>query len=272
MWSAHPVLVDITVPPNVGWALVLLGPVLAVLAFFAVRSRRGKKLGVGAAACVGLLWFVATADWLPPGWAAFWSSHSISAGFVTSLLGVAAGWTFLDERVAMRRRTALHVTWRRWLESQSEFLTAIILDPPKLADSVVAQRARASDLRSRLLVQQQWTATMFTIAALRTDDGGIELLPALGKLRDVGADAIREFARLEAVLESVNGEHLTLEAIDALWKRPLFQVQRLVDNLGKIRTSLRDSHWAAQAGTGQAPTHPISDLDSMPVRVTSWSK
>jgi hypothetical protein len=229
-------------------------------------------LGAGAAAGVGLLWFIATADWLPPGWTEFWKTHSISAGFVTTILGAVAGWIFLDERLAMRRLAAVHATWSQWLDGQSGFLTAITEDPPSPDEAVTAQRARAADLHARLLVQQQWLATMFTVAALRTDDGGTELIPVLGKLRDIGTDAIRDISRLQTLLDSLAFDYIPAESIDALWGAPLSQLGRLAEKLQDLRVPLRAGHWEARAKAGFAPTHPVSDVDSLPVRVTSWSR
>lgn len=257
----------------VGWVLVIAGPVLALIAFLVARSLASTRSGLGAAALVGLVWFVLTAEWLPPAWTDFWDSHTILAGTVASVLLVVAGWFFARERLAKERLAALLMTWREWVDYQCGFISELLEEPVSDQVSVTEQRVMAASISSRLVVQQQWIAALFVISTVRSDERNAVLIARLGKVRDAGTFALREFAQLEALLASVDAEYVDSGAIQAVWKRPFGALRRLRDCLESMRSPLGMAHWEAQADSGQELTHPlVVDVNDLRMaRARAWS-
>jgi hypothetical protein len=250
------------------------GPILALGTYLIVaRQQRNTRSGLGAAALVGLIWFVVTAEWQPPAWSDFWNSHSLAASVITSVLAVGAGWFFLRQREASRRLAALLSTWRQWVEYQRRFVAEMIEQRASAHDSVLAQQVMTADISSRLVIQQQWIAALFVITAMRSEELGTDLMVSLGELRDKGAHATREFAQLEALLDSVDAEYLPTEAVGALWNPARGSLAGLLSSLDALKSRLGEAHWEAQAKSGEPPTHPlIDDVDELKVRsVKTWS-
>lgn len=258
----------------IGWLVVALGPVLAIAAFLMARRRRTDRWAIGAAAAVGLIWFVLTAEWLPPAWKSFWASHSISAGLITSLLIVVAGWLFVSEELAHKRYAALLTTWRQWVQYQCDFVEEMIeQERPRPDVPLLYQRMMAADMSARLLIQQQWVAALFVITSIRSDDESEDFIVMLGKLRDAGTFATRSFAQLEATLNWMQGDHLDEESIKAIWDKPLGSLVSLLSSLQALRTALGEAQWRAYERAGKEPTHPFVDnVKEMPRESRPWSR
>lgn len=255
----------------IGWFLVAAGPLVAVTAFLYVRSRRNSKLAAGAAAVVALLWFVLTADWLPPAWSEFWRFHSISAGFITSVLGVVAGWFFIDDRLAMRRLATLYEAWRQWIDSQIAFIEAWGDQPPPKTMHIMGQRTMVTNVMNMLMVQQQWTASMFMLTALRTDDEDHQLMLAVELLRQKGSAALQRFGTLRTILDHSPEEYLPDDLIDDIWGPPLYHQQQLLESLKSVRQMVKSGQWDAMARSGEGPTHaPYDSPDLVMKRVRGW--
>ncbi len=250
-----------------GWLVIVAGPLLALIAFFVARARRNSRWGFGAAAIVGLVWFVVTAESQPAGWTAYWNSHSISAGLIASVLAIVAGWFFISEKLANQHLVALMSTWREWVEYQCGFVTAMMEQPASVTDSVIAQRVMVADISSRLMIQQQWIAALFVITALRSDERGPEFITILGKLRDEATFATRKFAQLGVWLDVCETGYLDEESLNAIWGPALGSLASLHSRLIAMRRSLGEAHWKAQTDSGKSPTHPfVADINEMEVK------
>lgn len=257
----------------IGWLVLLAGPLLALATFLIARGRRSTKWAWGAAAAVGLLWFVVTAEWLPPAWETYWEAHSLAAGLITSLLIIAAGWLFVTDHLAKERHAALLATWRHWIETQCVFAEAMVEQGrPSPSDSVLAQRVMAADIRARLQVQQQWIAALFITTSLRDDEEGSELITGLGSLRDAGTFATRTFAQLELLLSCVSEDHLSAESIKELWGKPMGALSALLASLEALRGPVGAAQWKASERAGHEPTHPnVVQVKDLKVTSKPWS-
>jgi hypothetical protein len=255
------------------WIVLLAGPVIGLIVFAIARRRRNNKWAWGASAIVLLIWFVVTAEWLPPPWREFWSTHSIAAGLVASLLAVVAGWFFISDEIANRRTAALFTTWREWTTYQCRFVEDILkIDRPTPDVAVLAQQVMAAGVSARLLIQQQWIAALFVISAVRSDEHGAELITRLAEIRDEGTFATRMFAQAESFLDSVDDEHLEPEAIKAIWDPALGSLRQLLKTLKALNASLSEAQWSAQEMTSEKPTHiAVPDINDLPRQSKPWS-
>lgn len=257
----------------VGWLVLVAGPLLALATFLIARGRRSTKWAWGAAAVVGLLWFVITAEWLPPAWETYWEAHSLAAGVITSLLIIAAGWVFVTDHLAKERHAALLATWRHWIETQCVFAEAMVEQGrPSPTDSVLAQRIMAADISARLQVQQQWIAALFITTSLRDDAQGSELITGLGSLRDAGTFATRAFAQLELLLSCVSEDHLSAGSIKELWGKPMGALSALLASLEALGGSVGAAQWKTSERAGHGPTHPnVVHVQDLKVKSKPWS-
>lgn len=257
-----------------GWALVTAGPFLALGAYWllAVHHRRTTRIGIAGAAFVGLVWFVGTADWLPPAWAKFWRAHSISASVTTTVLVVAAGWLFVDERRIHRRLTALLRAEQDWVRHQIAWTQRMLEVQPPARVPVRGHAAMAADLATQLMLQQQWIASMFTVSALRSEDHNADFMVNLSELSHMGAAAAGKVAQLRGLLASLDPDSLLdEEVLHALWDDSLAALQACQGALERWAGPLMQAHWEAQAKTGLHPTHPIADAAAMTVKsAKSW--
>jgi hypothetical protein len=241
----------------IGWTIVALGPVLALLAYSVVRrqSRSGEpKLAQGAAAMAGLLWFLVTAEWLPPAWKSFWSDHSISAGVVSSALALAAGWIFIDVRQQHLRSASLYANWGNWLRGQERALAKAIrlveADPGGMP--AIAHLSVAAGIRAELMVQQQWAASTHTVFLVRPtskEDQG--LLNGLTLIRRHGGAAIRELTKLEVFLAQLGAATLPIEESTPLWKPSQDALENLRAGVEAHESFVNHSRFAAAHASGQ---------------------
>lgn len=255
-----------------GIALLVIGPMLALAVFAIAQRLRTTKWAWGAAAVVTLIWFVGTAEWLPPAWKEYWGSHGISAGVITSALAIFAGWLFVSEELENRRLVALMKAWRQWVESQCTAVRQFLDDPPAPQHTVLTQKVKCAQVSEELRLQQHWVGTFFTVASLRSDNRGAELVERLAGVRDAGIHASSRLVTTRAWLDIVQAEFLDQEQNDAVWQETIAAIAQLSVALQRLREIVGQAQWDAHYRAGEAPTHPlVTDAADLAARVKPWT-
>lgn len=241
---------------SAGWVLVAFGPILTagVYGFVVRRNHSGSsRIALGAAALVGLLWFLSTADWLSPPWKAFWDDHGITAGVISSALAVAAGWTFVDVRQQHRRTASLYANWGNWLRGQAASVAELIklIEAGPDGESAAGHCAHAAGARATLMVQQQWAASTYTVLLLRaTTEEERGLMNGLTAIRRHGSFALRELAMLETLLMNLGMAPLSREESRDLWEKSLVALMNLRNDLVTHEQFVKMSRFAADQSAG----------------------
>lgn len=223
------------------WSLVAVGPLVAAVAYLLLRGLghgADQKVPAGIAAAVALLWFVGTADFLPPVWKSFWTSHSITASVISSALLVGVGWISIDIGHERRRTSALYANWANWLSGQDRVVGEAIRTirgrcGPQLAP---AHTSIAAGVRAGLAHEQVWAAGAHTVFLLRPlNHAEQSLADALIVMRRHAGAAITQLAALEALLSQFGQDEIPESVASAQWAPILVELENLLTDIENQR-------------------------------------
>lgn len=223
------------------WAVVVLGPLVALAAYALLRIVRhttDRKVPAGIAATVVLLWFVGTADFLPPAWKSFWNTHSITAGVISSALLVGVGWLGIDIRHEHRRTSALYANWSNWLSGQERVVGEAIrtIRGRRASELAPAHASIAAGVRAGLAHEQVWAASAYTVFLLRPLNLAEQrLADALIVMRKHAGAAVTQLAAFEALLSQFGQHEVPESAASSQWEPILVHLENLLADIESQR-------------------------------------